>query len=65
MKDKWISVKDKLPEKRGYYLCYADDRNGNKIHKVYFLISNFDGFAVDKFCNKPSHWMPLPKPPKP
>lgn len=60
----WINVKDRLPKKRGWYLCYADDRNYNRRCKVYFLVSKKDGFAVDQYCSKPTHWMELPESPK-
>ncbi len=65
----WISVKDRLPEKRGEYLCY-------------FRYPGIDvpslNFICDVICqntyqgsgrwlsdmNNVTHWMPLPEPPK-
>lgn len=64
MESKWISVKDRLPEKSyvdvlvlrrngmvkiGYYRKY--DRYGNEVNN--FNISDI------------THWMPLPNPPQP
>ena len=58
----WISVKDRLPEKNGYYLGYTCDG----IIWLYIFTANsgvFDdalGFATDTV----THWMPLPEPQK-
>ena len=67
---KWISVKDRLPEEGEYVLCVLKGFNyGGKIQVCKFV-------PADKFKDKPyfehfrngfpsvTHWMPLPEPPK-
>ena len=61
----WISVEDRFPKNRGYYLCYLSDANGENICRVSFLICEKDGFAKNhKFDGPVTHWMPLPEPPE-
>ena len=50
----WISVKDRLPENRGYYLWYGEDLG---IDVEYYLSGTDAGYLY-------THWMPLPEPPK-
>ena len=56
----WISVEERLPEPRKRVLaCACDDRH-DYYKEVSFLLPNgawFGGF-------EPTHWMPLPEPPK-
>ena len=67
---KWISVKDRLPEEGEYVLCVLKGFNyGGKIQVCKFV-------PADKFKDKPyfehfrngfpsvTHWMPMPEPPK-
>jgi len=62
----WISVKDKSPDKKGYYLCFSI--KWKKIHVLRFdewaknTRKRFWGFSGSETF--PSHWMPLPPPPK-
>lgn len=61
----WISVKDRLPEKTGYYLYCADSpyrgvQDGIGIS--YFMHKKKDWNAVYTPCV--THWMPLPERPK-
>lgn len=57
--DNWISVDDRLPTKDGYHLVYDKE---NTVEQI----------VVDRFFTKinrwdntyPSHWQPLPEPPK-
>ena len=68
---KWISVKDRLPEKEDWYLVFTTPNRGYKsINKGYFC----KGYDWDKFTPRwhgsggnwanVTHWMPLPQPPK-
>ena len=72
----WISVKERLPEKDGWYLVYAPRYWGNS--KIYGLdglaYSNFkhnykDHWGIERGTVRGwpgivTHWMPLPDPPK-
>ena len=50
----WISVKDRLPKKGGFYLVY---RNATSVANYWPKWKVFGG--ID-----PTHWKPLPKPPE-
>lgn len=56
----WISVKDRMPDKDGKYLCVWQ---GRSIDTGMFTNGHFRlyGEVKDKLV---SHWMPLPKPPE-
>lgn len=56
-KDGWISVKDRLPEKDEYVLCFCNIGDGFQAIFHYGKERKFDGTAV-------THWMPLPEPPE-
>lgn len=61
----WISVEDRLPPTRGYYLVctYTAYYRTQCISKVFF-----DGKlwgSVRKRYTNITHWMPLPEPPEP
>ena len=68
---KWISVKDKLPEKPiDVLVCgnkYGELANGKWQAVLCFVggvwVENEDD-RVDWTGHKPTHWMPLPEPPK-
>jgi uncharacterized protein DUF551 len=56
----WIKIEDRLPDKAGYYLIVADWMG--VIEK-----GEFDGKSSWFFYYhlfEPTHWMPLPQPPK-
>ena len=56
----WISVEERLPEPRKKVLaCACDDRH-DYYKEVSFLLPN--GSWLGGF--EPTHWMPLPEPPK-
>lgn len=66
--NKWISVKDRLPEKSGYYLiCRCGDLMSilgySAVHKLFNV---FDHQPEDfkKFAVAVDYWMPLPEAPK-
>ena len=60
--NKWISVRDRLPEEETEVLCYL----GNALWKGIVVAFRrhgdwyFDGWK----CPTVTHWMPLPEPPK-
>lgn len=64
----WISVKDRLPEKKGYYLVVVTDdvasklRGNIEISDCYETVR--DNKVVLKFQDYVTHYMPLPTPPK-
>lgn len=57
MQDKWISVKDRMPEVGEFVLAYMP--NSSMI-----LQYNGDNVLSDLFGHIYTHWMPLPEPPK-
>lgn len=66
---KWISVKERLPEKNGYYLCWVEtslmgERKKYEHRKLYWE-ENVWLFSARVFRTEhPLYWMPLPEPPK-
>ena len=63
----WISVKDRLPEKSGQYLCWF---GANKVvigPAIETYVDEWKAFgdliSLEKYPNI-THWMPLPEPPK-
>ena len=55
--EEWISVKDRLPEKDEYVLCFCNIGDGFQAIFNFTKERKFNGTAV-------THWMPLPKPPE-
>ena len=58
--DGWISVKDRLPDKKGDYLIY----NTDGIVWPYWY--DGDGWydTLGYLTQRVTHWMPLPEPPE-
>lgn len=54
--NRWISVKERLPEKPGIYAVWTAKGFGNHLSA-----SNWDG---ESWSLRVTHWMPLPEPPK-
>lgn len=63
----WISVKDRLPEKGGYYLVVTDDAMISieefSKEKLAWLGYDWDNAEVYELI-RITHWMPLPEPPE-
>ena len=66
---KWISVKDRLPDKSATFIVVVDDLYGRPMRVV-----RSDSVTLEKFMGEPfgyfshgvqfTHWMHLPDPPK-
>lgn len=62
----WISVKDRLPQVTGKYLCAVKDKRGD----LWTIASDWSLEMKSWFGNYGeiknivTHWMPLPEPPK-
>ena len=59
-KRQWISVKDRLPENRGKVLIYSQE---------YGVREGFYDMPIQRFIlgldfTSPTHWQPMPEPPK-
>ena len=57
----WIGVDSK--PKTGYYLCYDPNLQGNKIETYHYNSYN-DSWYLGADTVHPSHYKPLPQPPK-
>lgn len=55
---KWINIEDQLPKKHTDVLIFDEDSMS-----VGFIGSEGD-WIIDSAGLKPTHWMPLPEPPK-
>ncbi len=63
---KWVSVKDRLPDKSGYYLILSNTRDAriwsySVKHKAF---NAFDLLEDARYALPVTYWMPLPEPPK-
>ena len=59
----WISIDERVPEKRQRCLCYYPEKDyGSKVVVDYAETDN-GGFAEQFQFGKPSHWMPIPEAP--
>ena len=63
---KWISVKDRLPDDIGYYLVvYRDKYNGiSSIALDNYVKCGAGEWWANEFTHNITHWMPIPEPPK-
>lgn len=77
---RWIPVEERLPEKQGEYIVFADGKVTTDMYIVCDEIErwlHYDGslneFYIDPYSSKPTreppyprvtHWMPLPSAPK-
>jgi len=63
----WISVKDRLPEKEGQYLCWFGKNTVCKGAAIATYLEEwkaFGSFESLKTYPNVTHWMPLPEPPE-
>ena len=63
---KWISVKDRLPEKGGRFLVYIPDEDEVIYACIFYEVGRYWGFVPDQSGwheTGVTHWMPLPEPP--
>lgn len=66
---KWISVKDRLPERRGIYLVCAEFfEDARNLHVRTGYYNKDKGWDLDVTCDtsdyEVTHWMPLPSLPE-
>ena len=63
IREDWISVKDRLPEDKGWYLVYKKWKNTLDNHDL--VRESYYDKNDCKFDTKAvAHWMPLPEPPE-
>ena len=62
--DKWINIKDRLPDKTDHYLvAYHLFKHKLSVTKAYYILgAGWDYY--DGYNNDITHWMPIPLPPK-
>lgn len=62
---KWTRVKDKMPTDYDYYIIHGDF--GVTVATLYkgTFYREIDEYNDPAECINVTHWMPLPKPPKP
>lgn len=58
---KWISVKERLPENKGRYIIYMC---GQEPFVSWFDGDRFHSLSTVPIAYPATHWMPLPEPPK-
>lgn len=65
---RWIPVTERLPSKSGCYVVidgkYASVLNYSSRHQLFNAFDDLDPEYVERHAIMPTHWMPLPKPPK-
>jgi hypothetical protein len=63
----WISVKDRMPDKNGQYLCWFGKNKIAKGAAIATYLEMWKSFglleSLETYPNV-THWMPLPEPPK-
>lgn len=67
---KWINVKDRLPDESGEYIVYLNGVELSLFIKSENTFKSSDRPIINEIGGRsrltlsPTHWMPLPKPPK-
>ena len=64
--DKWISVKDRLPEVGGYVVCIAKRNPFSRFMPMVARIEK-NGWVnpiTEQYISEVTHWMPMPAQPK-
>ena len=61
---KWISVKDRLPERGSDILAYQDHLGNKRIVPANFDFDKWFDCCLCVNVEGITHWMPLPQPPK-
>ena len=63
--NKWISVKERLPETSGNYLCYIKySFTKVRLERVYLFLHETNNFVLEWPGEIVTHWMPLPELPE-
>jgi hypothetical protein len=61
---KWVSVYDRLPDNtKAVLVCIVSTQGPSFFEIDHYVNGEFHFQALSK-CNKVTHWMPLPEPPK-
>lgn len=63
----WVSVKDRLPDKEGQYICWFGKNTVIKGAAIATYLEEwkaFGSFESLKTYPNVTHWMPMPEPPK-
>lgn len=67
--DRWIPVSERLPEKEDFYIVFMHEPGVEEPFVWHGYYKPSEGWEVrdvygDLFDGNPTHWMPLPAPPK-
>ena len=63
-KQEWISVDERLPDKWKKVLCFYPEKDYGSNAVIDYMETDDGHFAEQHQYGKPTHWMPLPEPPK-
>ena len=65
---RWIPVAERLPNKSGYYVVidgeYTSVLHYSSRYELFNAFDDLDPEIVERCAIMPTHWMPLPEPPK-